>query len=837
MLHLHFICRQVAGSHKQAVIFVLCVALSLLTLTSVGGFSSNVRSSMLQDARKLNGADITVHSHYPFSEPLLHAIHRYEQQGAVQGALVNRFYSMARNPQREQSMLCDLKVVEKGYPLYGKVELLSGREFSAVLRQGSIIVEQVLLGRLQARIGDALQIGSTLLTIADVVVLEPDRPVSFFSFGPRIFIAADDLEQLDLIKKGSRIQFDYLLKVQDPALVDQLADKFYAAAEMPNEHVRTYRNDNSRIKRFFDNFLFFLNLIGLFTLVLAGIGIQTSLYAVLRESDYTIAIMKSVGATSRVIILHFMAMVMLLGTVGTLLGLILSLALQLYFPTLFAKILPVNVNLTIPWMVVFQGLLLGIMVVSLFSFLPLQRIKNLKPAFIFRKETDRAPQGLLHYSTILIIVVFFLGLVIWQLKDVRTGIYFMLGLCSLISLTALITQALLKVMKKITFRSLIFRQALRGLFRPNNATRAIITTLSASLAVLFSIYLIDHNLRATFIESYPPDLPNAYFLDIQPNQQKEFTDILNMKAEYFPIIRARLASINNQRVNRAKRRVGMRDTLTREFNLTYRNSLLKDEQMLEGKTLFGSRLEELHNAGEVPVSVLDTVAEMGNINLGDLLVFKVQGLAIKARVTSMRTRTESKVRPFFYFVFQEKTLKDAPRTIFSAARIDRSQLSKVQNKLVSRLPNISVIDIASTVEILGAIMHRMSAIIEFFTVFSIAAGLLINVSSIFATRLTRIREAVYFKVLGARNSFVVKVLTYENLIVGLFSAALATVISQVGSWIICRQVFNIPYQALPASTAIMVAATLVLVIVVGLGASISILQQKPIGYLRDERTN
>ena len=66
MLHFRFIFRQINGSHKQAVIFVLCVALSLLILTSLGGFSSSVRRSMLKDARQLHAADITIHSHYPF---------------------------------------------------------------------------------------------------------------------------------------------------------------------------------------------------------------------------------------------------------------------------------------------------------------------------------------------------------------------------------------------------------------------------------------------------------------------------------------------------------------------------------------------------------------------------------------------------------------------------------------------------------------------------------------------------------------------------------------------------------------------------------------------------
>ena len=275
--------------------------------------------------------------------------------------------------------------------------------------------------------------------------------------------------------------------------------------------------------------------------------------------------------------------------------------------------------------------------------------------------------------------------------------------------------------------------------------------------------------------------------------------------------------------------------MSREFNLTYRDVLLQDEQLLQGKTLFGSRIRELLSRGEVPVSVLDTVAENGNIKIGDLLVFKVQGIPLKARVTSMRTRTESKVRPFFYFVFQEKSFKDAPQTLFSAVKIDRTKLTTIQNTLTARLPNISVIDIGSTIEILGRIMHKMSSIIQFFTSFSIVAGLLIIISSIFATRLTRIREAVYFKILGAKGSFVVKVFTYENLIIAFFSASLATLISHVASWIICSQVLNIPYQPFLGSTVIMIAATLVLVIGVGLGASVSILQQKPIAYLRDER--
>lgn len=836
MPHFRFIFRQIGGSSQQAVIFVLCVALSLLILTSLGGFSSSVRSSMLQDARHLHAADIIIHSHYPFSPPLAAAVRAMEKRGAARGARVTRFYSMARNPASEKSILSDLKVVEPGYPFYGRVRLASGREFQQVLAEGSIIVEGILLERLQASIGDALQIGSASLTIADVVLEEPDRPVSFFSFGPRIFVAAADLEKLDLITKGSRIQYNWLLRAADPAAVDRLADELATAAAGSLEEVRTFRSADSRVKRFFENFLFFLNLIGIFTLLLAGIGIQTSLQALLRENTFTIAVMKSLGATSRFILLHFLLMILVLGTAGTILGVALSHLLQLTFPALFAGMLPVGVRLTIAWDAVSEGLVLGTAVVCLFSCLPLNRIKNLRPALMFRKEAAPAANGLMQYAAGALIVLFFAGLVIWQLEDVEIGLYFMLGAGGLIGLNAVAAQGFILFLRKKTPRALALRQAFRGLFRPNNATRAVLITLSASLAVIFSIFLINHNLRATFIQSYPPDLPNVYFLDIQPEQKERFVEILGMEADYYPIVRARLAAINGRPVDREEEREKRRDNLAREFNLTWRDFLLEDERMLEGETLFGAGSGATPGRDEIPVSILDTVAAMGDMQVGDLLEFNVQGIPLRARVTSMRTRTESGVRPFFYFVFREEDLSETPQTIFSAVRMDRDRLPEVQNQLAGSLPNVSVIDVGSTIEVLARIMGKMAVIVQFFTSFSILAGLLIVISSIFATRLARIREAVYFKILGARGSFVLRVFAWENLLVGLFCALNAGLVAHAGSWIICTRVFDIPYHLLPGSTAVMAAATVLLVIGVGLGASIPILRQKPVAFLRDEET-
>ena len=70
MFHPGFIRREVTRSSKQAVVFILCVGLSLVTLTAFGGFSKSIHQSLLHDARKLHAADIVVRSYETLSEPL-----------------------------------------------------------------------------------------------------------------------------------------------------------------------------------------------------------------------------------------------------------------------------------------------------------------------------------------------------------------------------------------------------------------------------------------------------------------------------------------------------------------------------------------------------------------------------------------------------------------------------------------------------------------------------------------------------------------------------------------------------------------------------------------------
>jgi len=833
LLHPTFIRRQVTSARKQSVVLVLCVALSMVTLVALRGFGDSVNRALLRDAQALQAADITIDSNFPLSAPLLAEVAAMQAEGAIDAARTYQFLSVVRVADSEETLLSNLKIVEPAYPFYGEVTVASGRPFHELLQAGTVIVAQELLDRLQVAVGDQLQIGQATLTIGDVVTFEPDRPVNFFTLGPRIFIAASDLAALELILPGSRVSYELLIKVNDERALDSLADRLANVLE-PQEDVQTYRSARSGVQRFFENLLLFLGLVAIFTLLLSGIGIQSALTALLRERDNTIAVMKTLGATGRFVIVNFLAVLFILGIVGTVVGIGVGLLLQGLFPLLLGDFLPPNVHLSISSRTLLEGVALGIVVVTSFTLLPIVQLDDLKPNFIFRKEPGAWRWRYSYGLILLLLATFFVGMVLWQLQRIALGLYFIGGVIGLLLLSALFTWALLWLIQRAPLRTMIARQALRGLFRPRNATHTIIVTLSAALAVIFCVYLLERNLNAAFVDAYPTDAPNVLIIDIQPAQKEGVATLIAAAAPaeaatLVPTIRASIMAINGQPIDAEVEEARRGDNLARPYTLTYGEELPADERLVRGETLFPT-----DGTVETPVSILDELLQLHDFQLGDQITFRIEGVPLVATVASIRSRTtEEGFAPFFTFLFPEAVLQGAPQSIFTALRMPPAQIGALRNQLVATYPNITLIDITETVENAAAVAQRLVRVIRFFSLFSVLAGVLIVISSVYATRQARIQEAVYYKVLGANRRFVRNVFITENLLLGGIAALLALFMAQVGSWALCRYLFEIAYQPTIGASLGLVVVTMALVTGVGMAASQSILQSKPILILRE----
>jgi len=826
MVHLRFIYRQIRFSGKQAMVFILCTMVSLTTLVAIDGFRAGVSRSLFSDARGLLAADLVVTSAYPLSKGISDRLRDLERQGRIRCCRVDEFYAMVRRVDDKSVVFSQVKAVAAGYPFYGRVVLKSGRPFRRVLVPGSAIAEQSLLDRLGLRVGDTLVLGAKRLLIADVVLREPDRPLGFFFLGPRLFVSTADLAALNLIHRGSRVRYETLVKVlgsQRVSAVERILRKSVIAGR---ERVESFRSSKSRIRQLFDNIMFFLGLIGIFTLLLSGIGIQSALSALLRENSQTIAVLKTLGADSRFIAVQFMGLVMVLGLVGILLGLASGVALQAALSALLGGLFPATGGAGTLCLALIQGVVLGVCVIVLFTFLPLYRLKAVRPVSILRRDYGD-PGGNVPFFTVLGGTgLFFICMILWQIGQVHAGLEITLAGAMTILLIAASAAAGLWGLRKVPAPNLVLRQALRGLFRAGNATLPLIITLSSALMLLFTVYLVEENLYAAFVRSYPPDSPNLYFLNIQPSQRRAVSKLLGGSARFYPVVRARLTAVNGRAMDEKAQRRRRGDNLARPLNLTYRDFLLADERIEAGTGLFSRHMEGPQ------VSVLDRVTKMVPLHIGDRLSFNIQGVPLTARVSSIRTRTKDTVQPFFYFVFQRKVLKGAPQTIFAALRVKKSRIGRLQREVVARFPNISVIDLTQTIERFSRIMGHFSRVVRFLAAFSLLAGVLILVGSVFATRRARVQEAVYFRLLGAKRRFVLAVFAGENLIIALASSLTALFLSWAVAWRVCSHYLDIDFNAHYLASAWMVAATLALVVVVGLLSSVGILRQRPGRYLK-----
>ena len=547
-MHRTFIYRQITGSIKQSSVFMVCVALSIVTLVSIGGFGESVNNALLKDARVLLAGDVVVQSGFPFDEALVAELEGLRSEPGVDVAFIYQFITIVRTVEGESTLLSELKVVEPGYPFYGEVTTQSGHPLNEEVNSGQIIVAQNLLDRLGLQVGDSLKIGEETLTISDVVLSEPDQPIDFFSLGPRIFLSVDDLDDTGLIKPGSRVEYRALIRVLDENQVEAVAARLSAVADNRQVRVDTYLTNQSSVQLFFDNFLTFLSLIGIFTLFLAGIGIQSSLSSFIREREETIAILRTFGAKGRFIMIQFLGITTILGLSGTFIGLVLGILLQLMFPFLFEPFLPPQVEFTLSLRAITEGMLLGFVVVTIFTFLPIYQLQGFKPRYIFRKEPSEISRDWVFYASQAMILLFLTAMTYRYLGNMERTAYFSIGIVVLVVGITLLASLVLYLLRKINFAALDVRQAMRGLFRPRNATAGIIVTLAAALTVLFTIFLIERNLDASFVRAYPEDAPNLVILDIQPDQRDGIREVLGAETEFTPLVFARMQRINGVEV-------------------------------------------------------------------------------------------------------------------------------------------------------------------------------------------------------------------------------------------------------------------------------------------------
>jgi len=814
-------------------LLVVAVMLAVAALTAVGFFADRLHAGLQRDARALLGGDAMVASDRP---PPPAFVEQARQRGLAT-SISATFPSMARAPDAQggAARLVAVKAVSGAYPLRGALRLKSApdgpeRRVVEAPVPGSVWVDAALLDGLNLRVGDDLLLGDATLKVAHIIAVEPDRGAGFMSLAPRVMLHEADLRATGLIQPASRVTYRLGIAGNRDADVKRFVD--WAEAHIKDQGLRGVRVESlesgrPEMRQTLDRAHKFLNLVALLAALLAAVavGIASRDFATRHLDDC--AMLRVLGQPQRSIALSYGLEFGLVGLIASLGGVLIGFAVHNVFVWLLADVVGAVLPAPGLWPGVF-GIGVGMTLLLGFGLPPVLQLARVPALRVIRRDV-----GAIKASSLAVLAAGALGfaaLLLAVSADLWLGLIAVGGFAAAIAVFALLSWLAVLLLRRAVPEAraprwlvLATRQIAA---RPGFAVLEV-TALAVGLLALVLLVLLRTDLVSSWRNATPPDAPNRFVINLQPEQADAFQAALRgagiERYDWFPMIRGRLIAVNGRDVgpasfaeDRAKRLVD------REFNLSHDDTLPAHNKVAAGKWV----AEE-----DDALSVEEGLAHTLGLKLGDRLRFDIAGQMREGRITSLRKVDWGSMRVNFFVMFPHGQMSDLPLSYISAFRAP-PQRPGFDNMLSRDFPNITNVDVSASVSQVQQVLDQVIRAVEFLFGFTLAAGMVVLFAAVSATREARAREFAIMRALGAGAKLLAKVQRAELLGVGALAGLLASIAAVTVGWALAKYAFDFEWTASPLVPVAGTLAGAVLALAAGWWGLRSVLRRPVIQTLR-----
>ena len=782
-------------------LLMLAVTLAVAALTAVGFFADRLQGGLSRDARALIGGDVVISTDN--TPPPAFELQARELGLTVVQTLSFPTMGRARDEEGGAARLVALKSVGEGYPLRGSLRVAESptgldvptRDIPA---PGTAWVDAALLVSLNLQMGQPLLLGDSSLAITRVIVVEPDRGAGFMSFAPRVMINNADLPATGLVQPASRLNYR-LAVVGDEARVARYNQ--WAQAEVARPGVRGIRLESleggrPEMQQTLERAEKFLNLVALLAALLCAVAVAIAARGFAQRHLDDCAMLRVLGLSQGTMARAYTLEFALVGLFASALGVAIGYAVHHVFVVLLAGL--VEASLPPPGITpVLLGLGMGLTLMMAFGLPPVLQLAKVPPLRVIRRDVGQLKPATL--AVLALGMAGFAALLLAASRDLVLGGIAVGGFAAAVLLFAAASYAAVRLLRASVNEATAPRalvMATRQLSaRPAYAVVQI-SALSVGLLALVLLVLLRTDLITSWRNATPPDAPNRFVINVQPEQGEAFQQALRsagvQRFDWYPMIRGRLVSINGAAVkpedypdDRAARLVD------REFNLSNTATLPENNPVVAGRWT--------ENEADA-LSVEAGLAETLGLKLGDRLGFDIGGQLTEGRITSLREVDWASMRVNFFVVFPVADVPDVPVSFISAFRApDGASVAgaSFDNTLVRQFPNITNVDMSQTIAQVQRVLGQVISAVEFLFAFTLAAGLVVLLAAITATRGEREREFAILRAVGAGSGLLRQVQRIELLGVGLLAGFLASVVAVAVGWALARFVFEFAWTASP----------------------------------------
>jgi putative ABC transport system permease protein len=609
-----------------------------------------------------------------------------------------------------------------------------------------------------------------------------------------MYMALSDLEASELLGFGSLAQHRAWVAFPDAGGAGRFEDRYEDELRDLGVSVRTADEEARSLEAGFEELARFLGLVGLAALVLGGIGVGSATSVYLAERRPAVAVLRCLGAGRGTVLGAYLLQSATLGLVGGLVGVLAGSAAQLSLPTVLQGVLPFTITPRLRPEGMAAGLLIGAWVSIAFALLPLLRLHAVPPAAALRAAPEEG-KGWAPFATAAValgVAASVFGVAWIQIGEADAALVVTLALAGVFALLGAIAWGIARLVRVALPPGAPFplRQGLSGLFRPGNQTGAVVTTLGLGAFLVGALLVVESGLRAELDLSLGEDQPSLVLFDIQEGQVEGIRTLLRSEGlpeELVPIVPARLAAVGGTAVSDLMAsREGPTWMYRRVYRNTYYGRVGDAEEVVEGRWWDGPgddppRVAEAVAAGAVRVSIERDLALDLGITVGDRIAWDVQGVPVESVVASLRAVEWASFRPNFFAVFEPGAMDQAPKTFVAlAAPGDPAAGDRIQRGVVDAFPNVSFLDVSLVRETLERIAGQVSLVLRSMAGFVLAAGAVVLLASLLASRFRRRRESALLKALGASGGTIRRVLLSEYAAIGTVAGGAGVLLGGVG---------------------------------------------------------
>lgn len=655
---------------------------------------------------------------------------------------------------------------------------------------GSVFVDESLAQGLGLKPGDMLTLGNARFTIDRFILMEPSRGASFVNFAPRLMLSIDDLPATGLVRPGSRISHGLLVAGEAQAVSefqDWLQPRLGAGQRLENLEAGRpeIQNTLARARQF-------LALVSLLSALIAAVAIGLGARRFAERHLDGFAILKAMGLTQRVLARTLMLEMLWLALAGGALGVILGWVAHHALTGVARVMLETSLPAASAWPAL-QALLVAVVLVLGFAAVPVLRLAGVTPLRVLRR--DLGAPGLSVWLVLVVALGAFGLLLFWLVGEARLSLlalggFVVAGLAFvLLAMCGVWLAARLRPKRTRGGWALVLRLALTGWSRRLSMTAVQIVALTIGLMALLLLTVVRNDLLAAWQQAAPPDAPNRFVINIQPDQQ---ADVRRMLAEaglgevpLYPMVRGRLVAINDRPVrpqdypdDRAQRLVD------REFNLSYTDRMPGHNRLAAGRWIHPQAAEV-----SAEVGIMNTLG----LKLGDHLRFDVAGQPVEMTLVGSRELKWDSMQVNFFMIGSPATLATQPQSLITSFHLPPGR-EGLERQLTRAMPNLTIVDTGAITAQIQTMIGQVVQAVQFLFLFTLAAGCVVLYAAMGSVRDERVAEIALMRALGAsrRQLGLVQLLelSLTGLLAGLMGAAGATLLG----WLLAREVFDFAYQ-------------------------------------------